>query len=66
MRNLAVVLFPLLLVACASTETAAPVVAAAPAAAAAPASKNTCAADADCGTGNICVKPEAADYGFCL
>ncbi len=28
--------------------------------------KNTCAVDADCGEGNICVKPEAADYGFCL
>ena len=65
MRNLAVVLFSLLLaVACASTDTAAP--AAEPAAVAAPSAKKTCKTDADCGAGNICVKPEAADHGFCL
>lgn len=42
-----------------STETAAP--AAAPSMA-----KTTCATDTDCGAGRMCVKPEAADYGFCL
>ncbi|MBQ1782027.1 MAG: hypothetical protein II007_00075 [Gammaproteobacteria bacterium] len=51
-----------LLTGCTTTETAE-----APAAApAAPAGKKTCAVDADCGDGRICVKPEAADYGFCL
>ena len=66
MRNLVVALFPLLLaVGCASSEPAAPAEPV-PAAAAAPAAKKTCKADADCGTGNICVKPEAADHGFCL
>lgn len=29
--------------------------------------KNQCTVDTDCGNeGQICVKPEAADYGFCL
>ena len=57
-----------LLTGCATTDTAeAPAAeAAAPAAAPAAPAKKTCAADADCGAGHICVKPEAADYGFCL
>lgn len=53
-----------LLSGCATTDTAeAPAAPAAPAAAPA---KKTCAVDADCGAGRICVKPEAAEYGFCL
>lgn len=54
-----------LLTGCATTETTEAPAAEAAAPAAAPA-KKTCAADADCGAGHICVKPEAADYGFCL
>lgn len=53
-----------LLSGCAATDSAeAPAAPAAPAAAPA---KKTCAVDADCGAGRICVKPEAAEYGFCL
>ena len=53
-----------LLSGCATTDTAeAPAAPAAPVAAPA---KKTCAVDADCGAGRICVKPEAAEYGFCL
>lgn len=29
--------------------------------------ENQCRVDSDCGSeGQICVKPDAADYGFCL
>ncbi|MBP7548432.1 MAG: hypothetical protein KA754_10835 [Corallincola sp.] len=50
-----------LLSGCAATDSAE-----APAAPAAAPAKKTCAVDADCGAGRICVKPEAAEYGFCL
>lgn len=54
-----------LLSGCAATDSAEAPAAEAAAPAAAPA-KKTCAVDADCGAGRICVKPEAAEYGFCL
>ncbi|RCU49964.1 MULTISPECIES: hypothetical protein [Corallincola] len=52
-----------MLAACASSE---PEAAAEPAPAAKQ-EKQRCAVDTDCTTGyGMCVKPEAADYGFCL
>ena len=53
-------LLAVLMAGCATHEEAA-----APAAPALP-GKQTCAKDDDCGDGRICVKPQAADYGFCL